>query len=126
MWTRKLLLASLVLLSLGVKAPVAQAAVDLFVNVEPPPLRYEALPEPRRGYVWVPGYWDWRNQHHVWVRGTWQRERVGYYYHPHRWVERDGGWTMQRGRWDRSPYGDRDHDGVPNYRDRAPDDPHRY
>jgi hypothetical protein len=50
------------------------------------------------------------------------RERRGYHYNQPTWAERDGRWSMQRGNWSR---GDRDGDGVPNGRDRAPNNPNR-
>lgn len=95
------------------------AAVDVYVNVAPPPERYEAVPTVRRGYVWSPGYWNWRNNRHVWVRGTSVRERQGFEYQPHRWVERDGRWTQERGRWHQARR-DSDGDGIPNRRDATP------
>lgn len=114
------------------------AAVGIQLNFGPPPARYEAIPAPRRGYVWVPGYWDWQGRHHVWVSGNWVRQRPGYAYQPHRWTERDGRWQLERGRWDRSRGRDsdrdgipnrvdrdRDGDGVPNRVDRRPDNPYR-
>lgn len=133
---RKLLLAAMIAASLGSVATPAAAAVDLFVQVAPPPLRAERLPPPRRGYVWVPGYWDWRGRQHVWVGGTWLRERPGYRYSGPTWVERNGGWHMERGQWargDRDRDGvpnrvdrDRDGDGIPNRLDRNPNNPRRY
>ena len=37
-------------------------------------------------------------------------------------MQRDNRWAFERGRWDRNrPYGDRDRDGIPNYRDRDRD-----
>jgi len=122
MLTRKLLLSAAIAATLGVIAPAAQAAVDFSINIAPPALRHEVVPAARHGYIWVPGYWDWRQRRHVWVSGRWDRERVGYYYHPNRWVQRDNRWAFERGRWDRNrPYGDRDRDGIPNYRDRDRD-----
>ena len=38
-------------------------------------------PSARPGYVWSPGYWDWRGHRHVWVNGHWERARHGYVYH---------------------------------------------
>ena len=76
------------------------------------------MPAPRVGYVWVPGYWDWRENRHIWIGGTWVRERPGYVYYQPRWVERNGEWRLARGYWGR---GDRDHDGIPNYADRDRD-----
>ena len=122
MWTRKLLLGTIVASTFAAVAPTAQAAVEVYVNIPPPAVRYEVVPAARAGYVWAPGYWNWRNNRHVWVKGNWQRERVGYFYHPHRWMEHDGRWKYERSRWDRNrPMGDRDRDGVPNARDRDRD-----
>lgn len=101
------------------QASFAGASVGVVINVPPPPLRHELLPPPRRGYVWVPGYWDWRGRRHVWVAGAWLRERRGYHYRPHTWIERNGGWYMDRGRWDR------DGDGIPDRYDRHPSNPYR-
>lgn len=123
MWTRKLLLGAMVAGAIGAAAP-AVYAVDIFVNAPPPPLRVEVTPAPRAGYVWAPGYWDYRADRHVWTRGHWERERSGMYYHSPRWTERDGRWVMERRGWDRNP--DRDGDGVPNRVDRAPDNPYRH
>ena len=115
------------------------AAAEIYVNIAPPAPRYEVVPAPRAGYVWVPGYWDWRGNRHVWMRGHWERERHGYYWHPNRWIERDGHYVLEKGRWDREryaehrgrggEYGDRDRDGVPNRYDRDKDGdgvPNRY
>jgi hypothetical protein len=121
---RKPLLAALIAASLGgISVPtLARADVEIFFNRAPPQLRHEVVPAPRRGYLWAPGYWDLRGQKHVWRRGHWERQRVGYKYVEPRWVERNNGWALERGRWNR---GDRDGDGVPNYRDNAPDNPRR-
>lgn len=128
MFIRKTLLS--VLLATGALGAVALSAtyatpseaaapVAVSVRIGPPPLRVEAVPVPRRGYLWVPGYWDWRGHHHVWVRGRWVRERHGYFYHPHRWEQRGDRWYLNRGRWDR------DGDGIPDRYDRHPGNPYR-
>ena len=121
--------------ALGAFAPAASAAVSFSIDVAPPPPREEIVPAPRPGFVWAPGYWDWRHGHHVWVRGHYIRERHGMYWHPDRWVERDGRYVLERGRWDRERFADdrlawqnrhdRDGDGVPNRYDRAPNNPYR-
>lgn len=83
-------------------ATPAQAGVHvgIYANVAPPPLRAEPVPPPRRGYVWVPGYWAWGHSRYNWQRGHWVRERRGYHYTPARW-ERDGNrWRYYDGRWD--------------------------
>jgi len=126
MWTRKLLLSAIVASTFAAVAPAAQAGVDVYINVPPPALRYEVVPAPRAGYVWAPGYWNWHNNRHVWAKGHWEKQRSGYYYHPTHWTEHEGKWVNERSRWDRNaPNGDRDHDGVPNRADRAPDNPYR-
>src|SRR4051812_7600575 len=122
MTIRKLILGSLVAASLGSLALPAGARtnVDFYLNVAPPPVQYEVVPAPRAGFVWAPGYWDWRAHRHVWIAGHWVRHRPGYVYYAPRWQERDGRYYFQRGAWRR---GDADGDGVPNYADRAPHNP---
>lgn len=116
MMKRALLAASLVAaLGAGVSAT---ASADVFVRVAPPPPREEVVPAERHGYVWAPGYWDWRGHRYVWVSGHYVRARSGYVYMGPRWVEHNGGWRMERGHWG---HGDRDHDGVPNRVDRDRD-----
>ena len=83
------------------------------IRIAPPKPRYERTPRARPGYVWVPGYWNWRGQRHEWVAGSWMRARPGYVYAQPRWIERDGRWLMEQGRWER-PGRDRDRDGVPD------------
>jgi len=97
----------------------AKPPVDVVIRVAPPLLRTEVVPAQRRGYVWVPGYWNWRGHRHVWAPGVWVRERRGYVYQPHRWEHRSDGWYMNRGRWDR------DGDGIADNRDRHPNNPYR-
>jgi hypothetical protein len=121
---RKLLLAALTVSAIGIAPLPAASAVDIYLDIAPPAPRYEVMPAPRAGYVWQPGYWDWRDGRHHWRRGHWVRERSGYYYHPSRWEQRNGRWHFERGRWDRERYafrGDRDRDGVPNRYDRDRD-----
>lgn len=103
MFTRNLLVL-LAAGAIGVVAPrPSSAAVDVWVNIGPPPPRVEVVPGPRPGWVWQPGYWDWGRNQHVWRKGVWVRERGGYAYQPHHWAERDGRWQLERGRWERRP-----------------------
>lgn len=120
---KKLIAVSLAALAIGSAALPAQARteVDFYVNVAPPPPRYEYVPAPRVGHAWVPGYWEWRHRGHHWVPGYWVRERPGYYYAPARWVDRDGRWYYSRPGWSRRH--DSDRDGVPDRWDRAPYNP---
>ena len=121
MWKRNALLGAIALSSIGL-LPLP-AAAQVYLEFAPPPPREEVMPRHRSGYVWQPGFWEWRDGRHVWVRGHWVRERRGMYWHPSRWVERDGRWYFERGRWDRERYAfrDRDRDGVPNRYDRDRD-----
>lgn len=109
---------------------------SIVIGNAPPPVRYEFVPPPRRGYIWVPGYWNWNGRRHVWAEGHWERARRGYVYSAPRWEQRHDGWHLARGHWRR---GDRDGDGVPNRADRdrdgdgvrnnrdsRPNDPRRY
>ncbi len=120
---KKLILGSLVAAALGgLSIPAAaRTNVDFYLNFGPPVAPYEVVPPPRVGYVWVPGFWDWRYSRHHWVRGHWVRARPGYYYEPARWIPRDGRYYYRRGGWR-----DYDHDGVPNRYDRAPYNPRWY
>jgi len=130
MWKRKVLFAAMVASTLSA-FPLVASAERVVIETAPPPAREEVVPAPRHGYVWAPGYWEWRHGHHVWVKGHWERERHGMYWHPSRWVQRDGKYEFEKGRWDRERFAenatprDRDGDGVPNRLDRAPDNPYR-
>ena len=122
MFTKKLLASALIAAGMlgAVAAPLPSSAagtVEFYVNTAPPQARYEAVPAPRRGYVWAPGHWQWNDyrHRHVWVAGHWERARPGYAYRAPEWVERDGRWHYRPSRWDR------DGDGIPNYRDPTPD-----
>ncbi|MFC5475396.1 YXWGXW repeat-containing protein [Paraherbaspirillum soli] len=94
----------------------ANVDVNIIVNSEPPPPRYELVPPPRHGYVWAPGYWSWDGRHHVWRQGHWERFRSGQYYQRPGWVRRPNGWQFEHGGWYRSR--DRyDHHGHHGHRD---------
>jgi hypothetical protein len=132
MFTRKVLVSALFAALMTGAALPAMAAdrvdFDLHLNVAPPPPRYEVVPQLGAGYVWSPGYWEWRGGRHVWVPGSAIRARPGHVYHAPRWVQRDGRWHFQGPRWDRDGDGipnradrDRDNDGVPNRLDRDRD-----
>ena len=103
---KRMMLSMQALLASGVVAfallsTPAHARVDLFLNVAPPEPQVEVVPPPRSGYVWAPGFWEWRGHHHVWVEGHWVRARVGYHWLPDRW-DRDGErWHYFRGHWER-------------------------
>ncbi|QJR13771.1 YXWGXW repeat-containing protein [Usitatibacter palustris] len=124
---RKILAGLLIAGSAATMPSVASAAVDVYLNFGPPPVRYEPIPAPRRGYVWVPGYWDYRYNRHAWVQGTWVRERPGYYYAQPVWLNDGGRWHLSQGGWKQgryrgNDYRDNDRDGIPNRADARPND----
>ena len=120
---RKSLIAVLCASSLGaISLPLTADAATIYFNIAPPAPRHEVVPAARRGYVWVPGYWNAKGKRHVWQTGHWERGRKGFHFVNPTWVQRDNRWELQRGRWNK---GDRDGDGVPNVIDRAPNNPGR-
>jgi hypothetical protein len=86
-------------LTLGVSA--AQARLDLSIDIAPPAVREEVVPEPRHGFVWAPGYWGWHHGHHEWVAGHWIRERRGYHWVSDRWDPVEGHYRYVPGHWER-------------------------
>jgi hypothetical protein len=83
-----------------VEGPVrGRAALD--IEVRPPPARVVVVPDPRVGYVWAPGYWQWDGRRHVWVEGRWLRERRGWHWVPAHWEERRERWHFEPGHWER-------------------------
>jgi hypothetical protein len=100
--TRKLaLLAALGIASASAVYITTAAAGEVVVgiNVAPPAPQYEAVPAPRAGYVWAPGYWRWEGHRHVWVSGNWVAARPGYVYHQARWEQAHDGWRFHEGYW---------------------------
>lgn len=79
--------------------PDIQWGVTISSGTPPPAVRYEPVPPPRVGYVWVEGYWNWNGRAHVWVPGHWVRARSGYEYAQPRWQEGPNGWELHRGGW---------------------------
>ena len=120
---RKPFAVALCVASLAAASLPLTSSAAVYFEVAPPAPRVEVVPASRAGHVWVPGFWDARGHRHVWVKGHWQRERRGYRFVEPRWEQRDNRWYLERGRWAR---GDRDGDGVPNSRDRAPNNPRRH
>jgi hypothetical protein len=114
------------LISTAAFTPVAQAQHNrtevIVVQKAPPALRREAVPAARRGYEWIPGYWNWTGRKYVWTKGHFEKVRRGYVYARPEWRQGDNGWTLQRGGW---RTGDRDGDGVRNRDDARPNNPNR-
>jgi hypothetical protein len=119
------------LISTAAFAPTQAFARDsvVVVRTAPPPPRNETVPHARRGYEWVPGYWNYTGHRYAWTRGHWERARNGYVYHRPEWTQDNGSWRMNRGGWQHGERADgrsdRDHDGVPNRDDARPNNPNR-
>ena len=75
-------------------------ASGVLVASEPPPPRSEAY-DPRPGYVWVDGRWDWDPSYGewVWYDGYYEPERVGYVYVRGNWEHRGDRYVYERPRW---------------------------
>ncbi len=123
---RILVTVAAALISTAAFTPVAQAQHNrtevIVVQKAPPALRREAVPAARRGYEWIPGYWNWTGRKYVWVKGHYEKVRRGYVYARPEWRQGDNGWTLNRGGW---RAGDRDGDGVRNRDDARPNNPNR-
>lgn len=79
--------------------PPSQRSTAPSIN-QPPAPRSEARPPARRGYVWVPGHWEWSARDgRVWVPGRYVRDRPGYRYVGPEWTFRNGQWVFVPGRW---------------------------
>ena len=64
----------------------------------PPPLRTDT-PDPRAGFVWVRGRWDWRDGHWVWLDGRWERERARMLWVDGHWERRGDRYEWIEGSW---------------------------
>jgi len=98
---RHIAIAALLAASFAAYLPTqafAQVGVSIVIG-NPPPARYEAVPAPRRGYIWAPGYWDWNGRRYMWIRGHWEHLRPGQVYYRPEWRHERGGWRLERGGW---------------------------
>jgi len=86
-----------------VTTAAAQATLSfgVTIGVPPPAPIFEAVPAPRSGFIWAPGYWYWDGGRHLWAPGRWIAERPGYRWVPDRWAHVEGGWRHEYGHWDR-------------------------
>ncbi|MDB6063581.1 MAG: hypothetical protein JWM78_3684 [Verrucomicrobiaceae bacterium] len=87
--------------SASVMAPRANAEInlDVIIGTPPPAPRVERAPERREGFIWIPGYWRWEGNHHVWSDGRWEPERRGYEYRPAHWDHEGDRWHFREGSW---------------------------
>lgn len=114
------------LLAAAAMPSAAQVSVNInvpgVVQMAPPAPRYERMPPPRGGQVWVPGRWQWTGRDYAWRGGRWVAARPDYAYAPGQWVQADGGWRWRDGNWRRAEHRqerrDRRHDRHDRYDDR--------
>jgi hypothetical protein len=82
---------------------VAQIAVGVAVNIEPPELPvYDQPVCPGDDYLWTPGYWAWDPDagDYYWVPGTWVlAPEPGFFWTPGYWGWRDTGYFWNAGYW---------------------------
>lgn len=103
MRTKKFVIAMLCAASVATGfTSVAHAGVNLNIDigVPPPERRYEPVPAPREGFVWVEGYWGWNGRRHEWVEGRWEPVRRGYVYRQPQWVHEGERWKFREGYWE--------------------------
>jgi hypothetical protein len=99
---RNRILLTAVALSAAMVALPGVARTFVEIQVAPPAPLVEVVPPPRVGYVWAPGYWRWNGHRHVWIRGSWVRERRGWHWERDVWVQSPNGrWHLVRGHWAR-------------------------
>jgi len=100
--SRKTLLISVCMALSPMALPtLSVAGVSVDIDVAPPVPRVEVVPAPRAGFVWAPGFWEWRDGRHVWVGGRWIGERPGFHWAPDRWVQAGPHWHHEPGHWER-------------------------
>ncbi len=88
------------LVAAGLAAPgISQARAAVYVNVAPPAPVVEAVPAPRAGYVWAPGYHRWNGHRYVWTHGYWVREHPGRHWVAHHWERHGDRWVLRDGYW---------------------------
>jgi hypothetical protein len=107
-----LLAGALAAASFGATAQVSvNIHVPGLIAVAPPAPRFERVPPPRAGHVWVPGHWQYHRDAYGWRQGYWEPARRDHVYAPGRWVRADGGWRWVEPNWKRKGGKHRDHDG---------------
>ncbi len=82
----------------GVQLPGLEIRVG---HRAPPRLLREHRPmSPGRGYMWIPGAWDWQNDDWAWIAGRWDRPnaRRARWIRP-RYMREGAAWRYEPGHW---------------------------
>lgn len=91
--------AAFVMAGLAAVAGTASAEVVVIAPSAPPPVRMEAVPPARDGYVWDRGHWRWDHGQYMWAPGHWEVVQVGHHWVPGHWVARGGAWRWMPAHW---------------------------
>src|SRR5579862_3500028 len=75
--------------------------VGIYARTAPPPIRVETYgPAPGPGYVWLNGYWSYRDNNYSWVSGRWEHPPRGRRrWEDGRWERRGDRYQWREGRW---------------------------
>ncbi|MES2206016.1 MAG: YXWGXW repeat-containing protein [Pseudomonadota bacterium] len=98
MWTRKSLVGIFIISTLTTLPAMARSYIE--IETAPPPVRQEIIPGHKRGYIWAPGYWNWRGNRHVWMAGHWVKERPGRRWIPEHWEQHGRRYHFSPGHWE--------------------------
>src|SRR5262249_11472275 len=102
--TALILLAGAALFAPAAFTPAAAQSlgVNISIGTPPPPPIYEAVPAPRVGYVWAPGYWRWGDGRRVWAPAHGTGAGRGHRGVAAHWVGGpQGHWHHAAGHWER-------------------------
>jgi hypothetical protein len=64
-----------------------------------PPAPRDERVQPRAGFVWARGHYEWRNNAYTWIPGHWERARAGHRWNDGRWEQRGSAWIWVEGGW---------------------------
>jgi hypothetical protein len=79
-----------------------EIVVAQFPTAEPPAPKVEKIGK-RRNFVWVAGYYQWRNGQYEWVGGHWEKVRKGKRWADGRWDHQGDKWVWVDGGWNDAP-----------------------
>lgn len=75
------------------------AQSEVIIREAPPPMRVEAVPVERPGYVWDRGHWRYEGRGYAWVPGHWQPVMRNARWEPGHWESRGPNWYWREGHW---------------------------
>lgn len=82
----------------ALSAPV-YAQTEVIIRDAPPPMRVEAIPAERAGYVWDRGHWRHDGRGYFWQPGHWQPVIENARWEPGHWEPRGPNWHWIEGHW---------------------------